>query len=147
MLKNLKYQEHAHGYGFVGNLLTTGELFGAGYLFGRYTVSKPKTFGMDTPLAIGLTFKAASLALCLFDKGTSLCPHLDAVGNAGVAVYGASLGAQHGAVKHGMNVAVLPKGAATRVQGLAPGTMVLGAIAPAPSGRLLSADDLARLAR
>lgn len=147
-LKSLKQHSGAGTRtGIMGNLVTTAEYAAASYGFGWLAVTRPRVFGFPVALAAGVGLKAVSLGCGLLGYG-KYCADIDVLGNAGIGAYANALGASHGAKSAGITRLVLPKGAdANKARTLIPGSEVLGAIAAAPQGDLLSANDLLNLAR
>lgn len=153
-LKKLEKHVHAHPNSLVGNAMTTAEYAGAAFAFGYVQNAFPnygRVKGVPLDLGVGVAAKVASLALTLLGKTGGVLgksrPHLDIVGNAGIAAYAHTLGSFHGFKKSGRVRAVLPAGSEAKLQAAVPGATIMGVAAKAPPGDLLSASDLAKLAR
>ena len=149
-LTKLNKHPNSHGYGIGKNVLGTLELagasFGFGYLQSRYP-GKAKVGPVPLDLAVGIASKVVSLGLTLGGVGGAFRPHLDSVGNAGLACYAHTLGAGMGFKKSGQVRAVLPASAAGKLQQAVPQATILGIDQRAPKGDLLVARDLANIAR
>lgn len=149
ILSKLDKHPNGHGYGAVKNLLTTAEYAAASYGFGYLQNAFPgkaKIAGVPADLAAGVAAKALSILSTLSGHGGALRPHLDVIGNAGLGAYFHTLGSGHGFKKSGRVRAILPAGAAAKLQAAVPESTIFGVQSRAPHGDVLTADDLAKLA-
>ena len=149
-LSKLASHPNGTGPGVVKDLVTTAEYAVASFAFGYVQNAFPgraKVGPAPLDLAVGVAAKAVSLGLTLFGKVGGARSHLDVLGNAGIGAYFHTLGSGHGFKKSGRVRAILNAGDAAKVMKVAPATTVFGVSARAPQGDLLSASDLANLAR
>jgi hypothetical protein len=151
MLRKLAaHPTSGHGTGLAGDAVTLAEYAGASYLFGYVQNAYPgraRLFGFPADLAAGVGLKALSLVSTLAGVAKGARSHLDTVGNAGIGAYFHTLGSGHGFKKSGRVRAILPAGAAAKLQAAVPESTIFGVAARAPQGDLLTSADLARLAQ
>jgi len=150
LISGLSKHPTGHGYGVFANALATAEYAAASYAFGYIQNAFPgraRIFGVPVDLAVGVAAKTVSMGLTLSGHGGQLRPHVDAVGNAGIGAYFHTLGSGHGFNKSGRVRAFLPAGAASKLKTAVPEATIFGVSARAPQGDLLTASDLAKLAR
>jgi hypothetical protein len=152
-LKKLSSHPNGNRSGVQSNLMVTAEYAAAAFAFGYIQNAYPdkaRIYGVPTDLGVGVAAKAASMFVTLLGKGGVLGkarPHLDIVGNAGIAAYFHTLGAGHGFKKSGRVRAILPAGSEAAVQKAVPAATIMGVAANTQPKDLLSASDLAKLAR
>lgn len=149
ILNKLDKHPGGHGYGAVANVLTTVEYAAASYGFGYLQNAFPgkaRIMGVPADLAAGVAAKALSILSTLSGHGGVLRPHLDVLGNAGLGAYFHTLGSGHGFKKSGRVRAILPAGAAAKLQAAVPESTIFGVQSRAPHGDVLTASDLAALA-
>jgi len=136
--------------GVVGYAVDKVERYGASYGFGfikGYYREKAAFRGVPFELlAGGLAVAGAAILEATSTGRSSLAPHLNAIGDAGLQSYLNSLGASLGAKKSGRKVYVLDAGA--KAPGAFPGMReVVGAIPEAVGGAYLSPDQIARFSQ
>ena len=152
-LKKLSSHPNGLAAGFVNYAIVTAEYAAAAFAFGYIQNAYPdkaRIAGVPTDLGVGVAAKAASLVVTLLGKGGVLAkarPHLDIVGNAGIAAYFHTLGAGHGFKKSGRVRAILPAGSEAALSKAVPAATIMGVAANTQPKDLLSSADLAKLAR
>lgn len=110
--------------------------FGFGYIKGYYR-DRAMVMGQPLDLVAGVGLTALGAVLSMASNGKSaLAPHIERVGDAGLASYFNSIGAAMGAKAAGTQVQV--------VKGLDSHVSILGEIPPAVHGSYLTADEIAR---
>jgi len=142
-LKNLPHGTERAG--LKGVIVDKGERYGAslayGYLKGYYREKFMfKGYGLDLWTGVGAL--VASAAATIMSGGrSSLAPHLERIGDAGVSSYLNTIGSSLGASKAGRSAVVVD-------QAKLPGkkASVLGMIPQAMGGSYLTQDELAHFA-
>lgn len=124
-----------------------GASLGFGFLKGYYR-EKASIKGVPVEAIVGGGAVLGSVILEIMSGGrSSLAPHLNAIGDAGLQSYLNSIGASMGAKKSGRKVYVLDAGAAAP-KTLPPGMVAVGALpqAVAGAGQYLTQEQIARYA-
>ena len=137
------------GHGPLGFVVDKGERYGAAFGFGAlkgYYREKFVKRGVGLDLWIGGALTLLSAALSMLSGGrSSIAPHIERIGDAGVSSYLNSMGAAWGTRKSGREVYVLSAGSPRPAQ--LPAGMsksVIGEIPPIPSGAAyLTPDEIA----
>lgn len=133
------------GHGALGFAVDKAERYAAAYGFGvakGYYREKMLWRGLGADLWLGAGFTLGSAVLLALSNGTStIAPHLDRLGDAGIMSYLNSMGAAWGNKKAGRTVQVLQGGRA--LPSLPTSSGVIGAIPQAMGGSYLTAEELA----
>ncbi len=122
-----------------------GASYGFGYLQGRYR-EKASVLGAPADLVAGVAAKVVSLGLSLWGKGEMLSPHVNVLGNAGLAAYFHTHGVGAGSQKAGIKRILVHESDVAKVKKVLPDATVLGAIGKAPHGDMLTPDMIQSLA-
>jgi hypothetical protein len=145
-----KLHSGAKKVGLMHELVETGELVGGvaafGYLQNRYR-EKASLWGVPADLAAGAVLKVAVLGCKYFGKFKRVCPHLDNLGNAGLAAYAHTLGAGYGAQASGVKRLLISEADVAKAKAALPNATILGDIPKAPHGDYFSSRDLADMAK
>lgn len=123
-----------------------GASYGFGYVQNRYR-DRAKVMGVPVDLAVGAALTVGALAGDLVGFDNLLMPLARDVGHAGLGAFFHTLGAGKGAQASGVRRLLIKESDVPKARAAIPDAVVLGAIPQAPHGDVLSAKDLADLAR
>jgi len=156
-MRKLRDHQHGHKQGLVGNLTTVAEYGIASGAAAYYLAAYPgrqrvHVAGRSLPTLpfAGVTAKLASLAITQFHALSmlrKLRPYLDVAGNAWLGLYVASLASAKAFEKSGQARVLVSQGDVDKIRKASPTATILGVAQMAPPGKVLSADDIANIAR
>lgn len=144
---------HPRKGGLVSNVVETAEYGAASFVYG-YTQAKygKKAYVKGIPVDVlsGVALKVVAFGMDAFGGSMMgrIAPHLNVLGNAGVGAFFHTYGVGKGIASSGVTRMLLPSGTdLKKVQAVAPGSTIMGAIPQAPKGDFLSTAELASMAR
>lgn len=120
--------------------------YGFGYVQNRYR-GKASVAGVPLDLTVGVLGKVLSMTQLFTGRwGGRVHAASNFLGNVGLAAFGHTLGAGHGAEKAGIARLLIQKSDVAKAKAAIPGAEILG-VEKAPHGKYLTPSQLADIAR
>lgn len=146
--------QHAkmHKHPLVHNLMSTGEYAAGSYAFGylqnRYR-EKASLAGIPADLLAGAALKVVAIGTNLTSNkwARRLAPHANTFGNAGIGAFFHTLGAGHGAQASGVKRLLISEADVPKAKAALPNATILGVDKETRPRDVLSARELADMAR